>query len=579
MAPKGRVTPSFKPGVYQGRANGNSSEIVVETEFTNDAIRRVTIVSEGETLRVAQPALERIPAAIVETQSLAVDAISTCTVTSYAVIAAVEDCVRQAGGDVAGLSTPLPAAPKKGDTVIQADVVIAGAGLAGLSAALAAVDSGKTVVMFEKNDVAGGSSALSGGFITGIGTGMQREVGYIESVDSYLKFWLDSAGASERRSQADTSAIRSLIERSASDVYFLIDHGVGLHEPNGMGGPELRWHHSDWRKGWQASSPAGGVDHIVRSLQYLSQKPNFTIYYTTPVTGLVTNSQGRVTGVTAKAEDGSTITVQNARNVILATGGFARSEELMKRFCPSFPTEWVNAYPATAVGLTGDGIIMAEKIGAAVYEEGWWIDLAFVAAPGFYRAPFNNSIRSANFIADGNGERLYSTSDPNGVRSIRVDRSIRETGVVWAIVDSSLREASALAEERVDGKNVVKADTLAELAQKTGMNPATFTAAVERYNSMVRNGRDTDMGQTRLTAVGSGPYYAVSGKISTMGSIGGLKTNEDCQVLNTNGQPIPGLFAAGEILNGKYFNQVYVSGCAQLICVDTGRTAGTNASR
>jgi fumarate reductase flavoprotein subunit len=348
-----------------------------------------------------------------------------------------------------------------------------------------------------------------------------------------------------------------------------------------MGGPELRWHHSDWRQGWQASSPAGGVDHIIRSLDYLSAKPNFTIYYATPVTDLVTNSSGRVTGVIAKAEDGSTITVQNAQNVILATGGFARSEELMKRFCPSFPTEWVNAYPATAVGLTGDGIVMAEKVGADVYEEGWWIDLAFVTEPGYYRTPFNNSLRSVNFIVDGRGERLYSTSAPNGVRSLRINKAITETGVVWAIVDSTLQETSALCEGHIDNKNVFKGNTLAELAQKTGMDPATLTAAVERYNTLAANGNDTDMGQAKakLIAVGSGPYYAVSGKICTMGSIGGLKTNEDCQVLNRNGTPIPGLFAAGEILNGKYFNQVYVSGCAQLICVDTGRTAGINASK
>jgi fumarate reductase flavoprotein subunit len=158
---------------------------------------------------------------------------------------------------------------------------------------------------------------------------------------------------------------------------------------------------------------------------------------------------------------------------------------------------------------------------------------------------------------------------------------MKETGAVWAIIDSSLRETSAMCEERIDNRNVFKGNTLAELAQKTGMDPVTLGNAVERYNVMVRNGRDTDFGQSgaRLAAVGGGPYYAASVKITTAGSIGGLRTNEACEVLNKNGTPIPGLFAAGEILNGKYFNQVYCSGGALLISADSGRIAGTNAAK
>ena len=110
------------------------------------------------------------------------------------------------------------------------------------------------------------------------------------------------------------------------------------------------------------------------------------------------------------------------------------------------------------------------------------------------------------------------------------------------------------------------------------MDAENLVAQVERYNEMCANGVDEDLGQTTLIPIGEGPYYAVSIKTITMGTIGGLKTNDDNQVLSTEGTPIEGLYAAGELINGKYFNQVYVSGDAQLLCTDSGIIAGAGAA-
>ena len=111
------------------------------------------------------------------------------------------------------------------------------------------------------------------------------------------------------------------------------------------------------------------------------------------------------------------------------------------------------------------------------------------------------------------------------------------------------------------------------------MDAENFVAQVERFNGFVEAGVDEDMGQMTLIPITEGPYYAISIKTNTMGTLGGLKTTDNNQVINTEGTPISGLYAAGEIINGKYFNQVYISGCAQLLCTDSGIIAGANAAQ
>lgn len=574
-----RKVQTYVPGVYEGRAYGVKSEIVVNAEFSLHKIEQITIVSQDETVRVAQPALDLIPARILETQSLGVDAITSCTVTSLAVLAAVEDCAVQAGADLAALMIPPPAPRRAANETVEADVIVVGAGLAGISASLAALDQGAKVILFEKNDVAGGSSKLSGGFITGVQTDMGRQAGWNESFDDFMQYWIDCVSLSEREDVTSLAAVRTMIERSNDDIKFLAAHGIGLQEPTGFGMPALRWHFSDWRNGFMDGAVAGGVDHIVRGIAYLENQPNCTIYYSSPVTEITTGQDGRLNGVVARAKDGHTITAK-ASSVILATGGFARSKELMARFCPTFPTEWVLPYTTASVGTTGDGIVLAETLGADVYD-GWWMDLALAVTPGYFESPLNFAMRDVYFVVDGEGKRVYNTAVPlYGVRSIRISEAYNATGAVWAIVDASMAAAAAECEKKLDGRNVIKADTLDALARATGMDPVVFQGAVDRYNGFAAAGNDPDFGQPSyaLQPVAGSPYYAVNLKICTMGSIGGLKTDDSGAVLDGDGKAIPGLYAAGEIMNGKYFNQIYMSGCAQLLCVDSGRNAGTAAA-
>lgn len=586
-----QVTPSesaqaeqqkFTPGTYTAEAEGIRSTVKLAVTFSEDAITDIEILEQGESRNIADAALEQIPAEILDKQSLAVDVVSSVTFTSRAIINAVTDACEQAGGNMDLLKAPIEETPQ--DEEVTADVVVVGMGLAGVTASMSALDQGATVVAVEKAGAAGGSSKYSGGFITGVGTEQQQAVGYDLDVDGYMDYFDSCTDQSVKTDETDRDAVRAMIERSAGDIEFLEEHGIGITGPDGFGGDFLVWHYPATRTS-AFDGDAGGADHIVAGMDYLDAQENFSIYYNTPATSILTDDSGAITGVLCERDDGSTLTV-NAKSVVLSCGGWAASPELMERFCPDFPSEWVLPYTTAAMTDTGDGITMAEALGAAVYEDGWWMDLAIGVDPGGYTTYFpdtlNGLINYANyFVVDGEGTRVFNVNALYGPRSIAFADAMERTGKIFSIFTAEgFENGIAFIEEngRVDNKNIYKADTLEELAEKTGMDVENFTAQVARYNEMCANGVDEDMGQTTLIPIGEGPYYAVSVKTITMGTIGGLKTNDDNQVLSTDGTPIEGLYGAGELINGKYFNQVYVSGCAQLLCSDSGIVAGAAAA-
>lgn len=586
-----QVTPSesaqaeqqkFTPGTYTAEAEGIRSTVKLAVTFSEDAITDIEILEQGESRNIADAALEQIPAEILDKQSLAVDVVSSVTFTSRAIINAVTDACEQAGGNMDLLKAPIEETPQ--DEEVTADVVVVGMGLAGVTASMSALDQGATVVAVEKAGAAGGSSKYSGGFITGVGTEQQQAVGYDLDVDGYMDYFNSCTDQSVKTDETDRDAVRAMIERSAGDIKFLEEHGIGITGPDGFGGDFLVWHYPATRTS-AFDGDAGGADHIVAGMDYLDAQENFSIYYKTPATSILTDDSGAITGVLCERDDGSTLTV-NAKSVVLSCGGWAASPELMERFCPDFPSEWVLPYTTAAMTDTGDGITMAEALGAAVYEDGWWMDLAIGVDPGGYTTYFpdtlNGLINYANyFVVDGEGTRVFNVNALYGPRSIAFADAMERTGKIFSIFTAEgFENGIAFIEEngRVDDKNIYKADTLEELAEKTGMDAENFTAQVARYNEMCANGVDEDMGQTTLIPIGEGPYYAVSVKTITMGTIGGLKTNDDNQVLSTDGTPIEGLYGAGELINGKYFNQVYVSGCAQLLCSDSGIVAGAAAA-
>lgn len=577
------TSAKYTPGTYVGKAQGIRSEVEVSVTFDENSITNIEVTSHGETKNIADAAIEKVPAEILEAQSLDVDVVTSVTFTSRAIINAVEEAAKQATDDISSL-TAKRSVEKENDETIDTDVVVVGMGLAGATAAVSAVDEGVKVVAIEKAGAAGGSSKYSGGFITAVGTKQAQEEGVTITADDYFASYNAQEDLSEKKDETDRDAMKAMIERSASDIEFLDNHNDPITGPDGFGSDFKVWHYPADRTS-AFDGEAAGADHIVQLMEWLNKQDNFSIYYNTPATKILTDANGKVSGVECTRNDGSTLTV-NAKSVVLATGGYAASKEMMERFCPDFPQEWVLPYTTSSMYNTGDGITMAEALNADVYEDGWWMDLAIGVDVGGYSTYFpdtlNGLINYANyFVTDGTGKRILNVNSLYGPRSIVFAKAMEETGKIYSIfTKEGFENGIQFIEDnnRVDNKNVYKADTLEELAEITGMDANTFVEQVNRYNEMCEKGVDEDLGQTTLIPIGEGPYYAVDIKTITMGTIGGLKTDDDKHVLNKEGNAIDGLYAAGELINGKYFNQVYTSGCAQLLSLDSGIIAGRNAA-
>lgn len=577
------TSAKYTPGTYVGKAQGIRSEVEVSVTFDENSITNIEVTSHGETKNIADAAIEKVPAEILEAQSLDVDVVTSVTFTSRAIINAVEEAAKQATDDISSL-TAKRTVKKENDETIDTDVVVVGMGLAGATAAVSAVDEGVKVVAIEKAGAAGGSSKYSGGFITAVGTKQAQEEGVTITADDYFASYNAQEDLSEKKDETDRDAMKAMIERSASDIEFLDNHNDPITGPDGFGSDFKVWHYPADRTS-AFDGEAAGADHIVQLMEWLNKQDNFSIYYNTPATKILTDENGKVSGVECTRNDGSTLTV-NAKSVVLATGGYAASKEMMERFCPDFPQEWVLPYTTSSMYNTGDGITMAEALNADVYEDGWWMDLAIGVDVGGYSTYFpdtlNGLINYANyFVTDGTGKRILNVNSLYGPRSIVFAKAMEETGKIYSIfTKEGFENGIQFIEDnnRVDNKNVYKADTLEELAEMTGMDANTFVEQVNRYNEMCEKGVDEDLGQTTLIPIGEGPYYAVDIKTITMGTIGGLKTDDDKHVLDKEGNAIDGLYAAGELINGKYFNQVYTSGCAQLLSLDSGIIAGRNAA-
>lgn len=577
------TSAKYTPGTYVGKAQGIRSEVEVNVTFDENSITNIEVTSHGETKNIADAAIEKVPAEILEAQSLDVDVVTSVTFTSRAIINAVEEAAKQATDDISSL-TAKRTVEKENDETIDTDVVVVGMGLAGATAVVSAVDEGVKVVAIEKAGAAGGSSKYSGGFITAVGTKQAQEEGVTITADDYFASYNAQEDLSEKKDETDRDAMKAMIERSASDIEFLDNHNDPITGPDGFGSDFKVWHYPADRTS-AFDGEAAGADHIVQLMEWLNKQDNFSIYYNTPATKILTDENGKVSGVECTRNDGSTLTV-NAKSVVLATGGYAASKEMMERFCPDFPQEWVLPYTTSSMYNTGDGITMAEALNADIYEDGWWMDLAIGVDVGGYSTYFpdtlNGLINYANyFVTDGTGKRILNVNSLYGPRSIVFAKAMEETGKIYSIfTKEGFENGIQFIEDnnRVDNKNVYKADTLEELAEMTGMDANTFVEQVNRYNEMCEKGVDEDLGQTTLIPIGEGPYYAVDIKTITMGTIGGLKTDDDKHVLDKEGNAIDGLYAAGELINGKYFNQVYTSGCAQLLSLDSGIIAGRNAA-
>ncbi len=452
-------------------------------------------------------------------------------------------------------------------------VVVLGGGGAGLCAAIAAAEAGADrVLLLEKMSQLGGDTLISGQIISAAGTSLQAEAGVEDTPHQYLIDHLKGG-----RYKSDIMLAATLIQNGAQAWTWLANRGCNFPGPEAL---HVQHDHTVARS--VKFAPPG----MIGPLKQTAEDRGVEILLNTRATDLLMRD-GRIVGVKAE-QDGEPVQFE-ADSVILATGGFGRNAEMIQATCPvlSEAVSW------NAMGITGDGIIMAQAVGADVIHYSDMPLDAFrviqsgadvmrkVLHPTYLLAQIREQ---GGILVNTDGCRFY---DEMGRSYEMVQAAMLSGPFYFLIFDARMAKPSPWLPEETfqaqwasaiaDGLVAAEAPTLEELAEKLAMPAAALHETVARWNADVAAGTDTAFGRTEgLGAIEEAPFYAMRLKPAIVQTLGGLRITPDAQVLDTNGHVIPGLFAAGQVTGGVH-GADYIGGSALLEVVVFGVIAGTQA--
>ena len=577
----------FTAGTYTATAKGFGGPITIEFVVSDSAIESVNVLESSETLGIGQLALERLTAEVVEYQSIGLDSVSGATITSNAFFAIAEDALTQAGADLAALKKPVEKAVSSEVKKLEADVVVVGAGLSGLCAAVSAAENGAKVIVLEKLAVTGGSAKAS------LGSYMVCEVPENEghhvsdepdTLDAAMERWLNYQKNSTRESiYPDVERVREQLIQSMFTISWLKSFGASFAPKSPIAERGMAMAQVDVASDKTDGKPAAKVLNL---LKQVALDHGAEIYTETPATELI-QENGAVVGVKATSPTGP-VEVR-AKNVILATGGFPNNQEMIAEMIP----ELTEVFSIASVGNTGDGIRMAKEVGAALFEDAWVIPSWPGPTNAFFAANsnatiFQNSNSPIEGVSDDTYHRLVVDKDGNRFMNEAAHYSLQvvtmarlKAGPYWAFYNGLEGIALETAESGLATGTVVKGNTIEEVAKAAGVDAANLQKAVDQYNQACETGVDEAFGKSKDyldKPIGEGPYYMIQIIPSCSDTLGGVKTNLNRQVLREDGSVIQGLYAVGAMNNKYYYNQMYFSGSSLTFSSTDGRIAGAHAA-
>ncbi len=549
----------YTAGTYTAEATGHNGTLSVEVTVSDDKIESVNVTSHTETYGIGygmkETPIEAIPTQIVENQSLAVDTITGATITSAAVVSAVSSALEEAGADVSSLKV-------KGETVkaedqtIDADVVILGAGAAGMSAALEASNAGASVVILEKQGIVGGATTRSGGKLVAAGTPEQEEAGFSGDTAEDLYNYLASY---DEYDEIDSDKLHEFTNHALEDVEWLEGLGVDVINVEPIHSSITPWRVLNTKGGGGQTSGIGG--QISVPLYDAVSKTDTQIIYNCTADQILMED-GKAVGVVGVKKDGSTVTV-NAKGVVIATGGYAANHDLGSMYYENYTT-------SVPGGNTGDGLILAKEVGADIYYSKGVQEVAvsFTCGVGINE--------ESGLVVNNNGERVVNEYTYQS----HVATALRESGSEGGWYIASSEDPNATVQYGLTLDSTLSADTVSELAEKMGVDSATLEATITRYNELCDKGTDDDFGKpSEYMYKLEGTLYAIQMNPVLTVTFGGINTDTGSHVLDEEGNVISGLYAAGETAFVGIFGSEYPScGVAIGSSVHYGRLAGQNAA-
>ena len=550
---------AMKDGSYTAEVTGHNGPMKVAVEIAEGKISAVKVSEHTETYGIGYgmvtTPVEAIPERITASGSLGVDTITGATITSNAIVSAVADCVTQAGGDAEAMKNVSVSNDNK-DVVIDADVVILGAGAAGMSAAIEASNAGAKVVILEKQGIVGGSTTRSGGKLIAAGTKYQEEQGFTGDTPEALFDYFKSVGGD----QIDDEKLKVFTDNALTDVNWLEDMGVDIINVEPIHSSITPWRVMNTQGGGGQISGIGG--QITVPLFDTVSATDTDIYYETAADTIIMKD-GEVAGAKGTRKDGTTVTV-NAPSVIIATGGYASSAEYTEHLGMG---QVVSNVPK---GNVGDGIKMGKDVGAKIeFTNGIQeVVVSFTCGVGINE--------ESGLIVTDSGERFVNEYTYQS----HVATAARLAGSVGAYYIASAADPNPTVQYGMTLDSTISADTPEKLAEKLDMDKDVFAATIERYNALCDAGNDEDFGKpAEFMQKLEGTLYAIPLTRSFTVTFDGLVTDTQSHVLDENNSPIPGLYAAGEVAFTGLFGDEYPScGLAIGASVRYGRIAGVNAA-
>ncbi|MEG0935309.1 MAG: flavocytochrome c [Clostridia bacterium] len=555
-------------GTFEGTGTGKGGALSVKVTLENDVMTDIEVVSNGETPGFAD-AMDTLKANMISGNTADVDAVAGCSLTSKGFKDAVNAALTAAGATLVPVAVEAAAVAEKQTIEQTHDVVVIGAGGAGFCAAIEAKNAGADVILIEKMPMVGGNTLISGAEYAAPANWLQEKEGIEDNVELMVSDML--AGGDNKN---DPALVRVVAEGALDGANWLRDE-VGV-----VWEDELMFFGGHSVKRSLIPQGASGVEIITKESQKATAL-GIPVMLNTRATELITDESGKVVGVKAEGPDANYIYHAN-KAVILTTGGFGSNVEMRVKYNPDIDGSILST---NSTGSMGDGIVMAENVGAALVDM-QYIQTYPICDPLSGALLYFDDARlyGHSVIVNLEGKRFVEELGRRDVMSMAIKA---QTGACcYEVIDqngfdeSKLQENHAAELEYLYSKDLlVKADTLDELAAAFGVDAAALKETVTNYNSYVDAGKDPEFNKRSMPSkIEKAPFYMIKAVPAVHHTMGGIKINDQAQVVGTDGQVIEGLYAAGETTGGVHGTNRLGSDALADITV-FGRVAGKNASK
>lgn len=599
-------------GTFTGESTngmgGDANPITVTITLENSVITNVEAEGAGETDGIGSKVIESFPELMVSGNTVEVDAIAGATITSNAVVEAAEAALAEAGLTAADLDASAAGEVVADDVTYDVDIVVVGAGGAGLISAITATDEGAKVLVVESQALAGGNSVRSTGGMNAGKTEFQdaNEFGEDAGVEKTLASAESFTGAnedvikelaatvkeqwdeykanpegyfdSEELFELDTmiggkglnnpELVATLVENSADAIDWLEENGATLHNVAAFGGASVKRIHRPVNDEGKTVSVGA---YLLPILEKDANDRNIDILFNTIATEILVED-GAAVGIVATGAKGETVTV-NAKAVVLAAGGFGGNNDMIKELNPL-----LDGYITTnAPGIKGQGILMATAIGANT------VDMEQIQLHPTVHVADDGS---ANLITEGlrgdgailvNKQAMRFYDEVSTRDKVSNAENEQTDGMAWLIVDQKMMDASTVIQGYNNKGWMVSGETPEALAEAMDVDGVVLAETLEKWNGYVAAKEDPDFGRTSFAAPLEGTLYALTVQPGVHHTMGGLEINANAEVLDTDGNVITGLFAAGEITGGVH-GANRLGGNAVADFTVFGRIAGASAA-